>query len=1297
MDERLVSQIQRFTLEARHELEREASEQLEGIHGWLPDGSFSKADLYPALKQIDEARKTRDRLEAYVAAEKDAGFDARTARRKLVRETAFTWLNRLVAIRMMEERKLIRQSISRLWDSNAYLYWLADGRDPEAMGLHEQGETPANAVGEGPRHVAYRRFLLWQCGELAREVPVLFDPGTLASRLCPRPNVLKNLVAGMNEEELVEAWRPGNEETIGWVYQAFSSEELQAAFAGAREQGKKFGPEDIPAVTQLFTIRWVVRFLVENTLGRLWLEMHPDSRLREKLSCLVRLPDGAQRPLKAVRRITFLDPACGSMHFGLVAFDLFAEMYMEEIENAGRPGWPEKPSVEKPEDIPAAIIAVNLHGIDLDLRAVQLSALILFLRARTMNPKCPFTDRNLACANVEQITGGRLEDFIRQAKFGHPIYERILRRLAQSLKDSDNMGSLLRPERQLEELIAEEKRRAERDTLLLPGFSREQFDTEEGMDEFFDILQEQIMRYLDIFTKQTRINGSHPSYFAAETAKGLRFVRLVQQRYDIIATNPPYLSNRKMNSRLRELMDERFNEAKGDLYAAFIVRCKELLKAHGLLGMLTMHSFMFISSYEELRAKLRAEIAIETLAHYGGGLFSVGNPGTLQTAAFVFRREPDEKKREENVGVYFRLVRERESEAKRLAFEQALAALRDGQEHPLVFHYAQKDFDAIPGKPWVYWVTAGVREAFKKFRALGDVCKPTAGLRTSDNFRFLRLWWEIGKRNIEYQCESQTNAEGSNIRWFPYMKGGPYRKWWGNQEYIVNWANGGAEISNAIMEAYPYLGRPWLGGIDFYFKRGITWTDLTSGRFSARLSPGGFIYDVSGSSAFPHDSEFVLGLMNSEFAQYALKLVNPTMHVQVGDLARLPIPSKISEKFLAMVKTCCDKAKQDSRESEITYDFIQPLESLEFLSSRKALLASKENEIDQEVSRLYGLTDEDLAAIDRELSGQPVASEDDADAETGTEEEEETQAAELSPDEWARSWISYAVGIVLGRFEIGKPDGLGRGNFPPEVNQALEKLAAPDGILVNDPGQPLDLAARAWHAIEIMLGEDEAKRRIAAALAAGDPVEALHGWFDRFTGQPATSFWKYHFQLYRKRPVYWPLQSPGRKFTVWLFHERLTKDTLFHVRSGIVEPRLRMVEQQITDLKGRAERDRRLRKELDRLRDFADDLREFSRRLKAITDRGYTPHIDDGVLLNAAPLHEILPSWPDTRKAWQELEAGEYDWAQQAMEYWPDRVKEKCRTNRSFAIAHGQENLYRSPEEEKTRASRGKGRGRRRQ
>ena len=460
MHDKLIAQIQGFTLDARAALETEAGRQLEGIYGWLPDGKFADPSRYPAIQQIEAATETRRRLEAYAAEEKAAGVAGPEARARIVRETAFTWLNRLVALRMMEERKIIKSTVGKLDKSNSFIFWLTSDGNEEMYALHQKGALPQNAMGEGPSDEAYRKFLLWQCDQLAKDVSVLFDPANLSSRLFPRPPVLKEIVDAMNRDGLVEAWQAGNEETVGWVYQAFNAEELQAAFTAARLSKKKFEAKDIPSVTQLFTLRWVVKFLVENTLGRLWVEMHPDSRLRERLTYLVPF-NGPARTLKPAKSITFLDPSCGSMHFGLVAFDLLAEMYQEELERAGQTGWHETPSVATVDEIPESIIANNIFGIDIDLRAVQLSALTMLLKARTLNKKCAFSDRNLACANVEAITGGKLETFIAHSEFSHPIYERILRGIVHGLKDSEQLGSLLRLEKTLEDLIAGERKTVE--------------------------------------------------------------------------------------------------------------------------------------------------------------------------------------------------------------------------------------------------------------------------------------------------------------------------------------------------------------------------------------------------------------------------------------------------------------------------------------------------------------------------------------------------------------------------------------------------------------------------------------------------------------------------------------------------------------------------------------------------------------------------------------------------------------------------------------------------------------------
>ena len=1263
MNDTLINAIQTFTLHARADLEREAHEQLEGLYGWLPDGSFAPEDRYPALT-IPEARETRARLKQYARDESEAGFDAAKARSKLVREAAFTWLNRFVAFKMLESRRVLKTLLIAPERANAYLLWLADDRDPEAHRLHDAGDSPVNAMGEGPRQTAYRRFLIWQCGELAREMSVLFDPGTVASCLCPRPNALNAVVANLNAENLSEAWVPGNEETIGWVYQGFNTEDKAAVF-DSFQKGKKITADMIGAATQIFTPHWVVRYLVDNSLGRLWINMHPDSALKEKLTYFVPpAGDHAARPLKPVREILFLDPSCGSMHFGLVAFDLFAEMYREEIVHAGQPGWPKMPSVANEDEIPSAIVASNLYGIDLDPRAVQISALTLLIKARGLNPQATVTDRNLACCNVEVITGGRLNAIIQGVNFDQPIYGRILRAMADRLKDSDNLGSLLRPECDLERLIDEEQEKLDRSAGLLPGMGESDLftlDTAEKKEKFFAGLAAVIATQLDEFVRQSRVAGKDEGHFVGEASKGLNFLRLVQKRYDVVATNPPYLDSRDYNAIHKAYLENEFPSAKRNLFAAFIQRCLELTDPQGYVGMITGQSYMFISSYEDLRKCILASGAIRTLAQYDYNLFKE----RVDTAAFVMRHETDVKQRKRSVGVYFRLVKERDANAKRLAFESAVAAYRAGQPHPQVFTYKQADFDAIPDTPWIYWMPERVRNLFVTCDILEKTAKPRQGLATADNMRFLRFWWEVGKPLLGLRFADRLTAEKSGGKWFPYMKGGTPRSWFGNQSNVINWKADGAEI-----DAFP---RAVIRNPDYYFRRGVTWSLISSKGFAARLSPGGFIFDVAGMTCFPPENliPITLAILNSRVGKFILSALNPTINYQVGDIERLPVPNERNPKIAELVNQCVEMARQYSRESETTYDFIAPLRQAEDRAARQQRLWALETEIDAEVSRLYGLSTEDMAALELELSGNTIVENSEEAEPAGEEDDEIVETPELSQAEISTQWISYAIGTVLGRFEVGKPDGLGHGDFPEPVVAEILKLVDKDGIMPCEAGHPQDIAARVSGCLDLMLGATAGREAIRTALGNGDPLDALRDWLDRFTGQPAQSFWRYHFQMYRKRPVYWPFQSPNRRYTVWVFHEQFGPDTLFRIRNEFVEPRLRLAEREITDLRVQANKDRRAARELDRMLDLADDLGKFAAMLKAITERGYTPQIDDGVLLNAAPLHEVLPSWPDTKAAWKELETGKYDWAHQARAYWPDRVKAACWANKSFAIAHG--------------------------
>jgi hypothetical protein len=460
----------------------------------------------------------------------------------------------------------------------------------------------------------------------------------------------------------------------------------------------------------------------------------------------------------------------------------------------------------------------------------------------------------------------------------------------------------------------------------------------------------------------------------------------------------------------------------------------------------------------------------------------------------------------------------------------------------------------------------------------------------------------------------------------------------------------------------------------------VTWTFTTSKRFNARLSPGGFIFDVNGSTLFPKNIRIVLGILNTSLAQVLLGFINPTISFQVGDLARLPIPTESSKQLESLVDRAISLAMKDSAEDETTFDFISPPwygtldDTTTELFLRDDALADVEKAIDEEVYRLYGISDQDRKAIESELA-QPVAEGEDAAKDAGTDY--------IDDEELARRWISYAVGIVMGRFQPDIGD-LGQGRFSQPVAAELRSLTDSDGVATLMDGHQDDLAHKVWQALQIALGEEGASEVVEAALDGSSQPETL---LRRYL---VKDFYKRHLQQYRKRPVYWLLQSKDRAFSAYVFHERATKDTLPLIlgnryvggKINYIETRIEEIRDDMKTAQGKKKKD--LEKVLEIREKSLLDVVSFAATIKKVLESknergetvGWTPEIDDGVILNLAPLRELMPSWKEPAKFWQELEDGKYDWSYTAMRYWPDRVLEKCKKNKSYAIAHGQMDVY---------------------
>jgi hypothetical protein len=1048
--------------------------------------------------------------------------------------------------------------------------------------------------------------------------------------------------------------------------------------------------------------------------------MHPDTHLRNGplLDYLVPLPAETQPArLRLVSEIRLLDPACGGMHLGMVAFDLFAAMYAEECERAGEDGWPATPSVSTPDEIPAAILAHNLFGIDIDLRAVQLAALALFLKAKSYNKRAQITRLNLACADVNPLGGAALGEFVAEMRFTRPIYEKLMRALWAKLEDADEVGSLLRLEQEMGELIAAERARY-RETPLFAGIGGE-FEGDAAEEEFWQLIAVQIEQGLHEFARRQAERGRDLRFFESEAVKGLQLLDIMLNRYDVVVTNPPYSGKRNLNDVLAAYLDTAYPTGKGDLYAAFIQRCAELLEPDGRLGMITQQSFMFLSSYEALRTSLRTRFAIETMAHTGPRAFAEISGEKVNTTVFVLHAEADAGRRNQSEGVYFRLVQAGEGDAKREAFEVALAAMQGAADLPAnVYRLSQQRFDAIPGSPWVYRLPEDILHLFETMPLLSSVALPRQGLTTADNTRFIRYWWEVGQKSVIHGCLNRKQAEMLGGTWYPVMKGGQAKRWFGAEIETVNWRNDGAEVKAYIVDRYPYLNGKWewvAKNPEFYFREGAAYSAVSTGGLYLRWMPDGYICEHASNAIYPDatgwSSIMLTGLFNSNLAQYIVGL-NETININIDDLLRMPVfDIDEARKLEPLVTKCILRRMWADTFVEQFERFIVPLrwgEGTLPISSNSRQLDQLEAQLNSEVFHLYGIPPDIRAMIEPTFEPGTINIDNTEDTDTSQEHRFTTDNSDGSDLQIAIYWMAYAVGIILGRFQPGVPGALGRAIyhpndfavgslpapdpaefdelvgpaqrfahidadggrhvFPADVELALQALAVPDGITLFDPGHPRDLSMLVDKALRLMLG-DAAAQAVIDQTAGGDLRRFLEKDF----------FSQHHVRWYRKRPIYWPIQSAKRGFGFLVFHEQFDHKTLPVLRNH-ADDKLRGLDQQIGDLTPELESltgsaRRKHQGALADLHALRDEVHDFAQALERIMRGGYTPApnwIDDGVILRLAPLWEVLPLWRnEPKKYWERLAAGDFDWAHIALHYWPERVKAKCNENRSFAIAHG--------------------------
>lgn len=765
---------------------------------------------------------------------------------------AYTWFNRIAAVRYMEVHDFLPSRVRMFTRPAADGSWeLGSQAADEALDVEIAGADPAHiaelkqAGEDGP---LFRYLFLAQCAELSGCLPGVFQPVDacmallLPANLMDPDGVIGRMVGDIDEED----WR--NVQVLGWMYQYYNSEVKDAFFASRAKEA----PDTIGPATQLFTPDWIVRYMVQNSLGRLWMLNNPASPLRGEMEYYIE-PDAEHEDfieINGPEDISLCDPACGSGHILVYAFELLSKMYLER-------GYRER-------EIPGLVLSKNLHGMEIDPRAAQIARLALAMCARGMDRR--FFGRGVQ-ADIAVLAPVALgEGDVPQ---GSAFEKR--KDLVDALAHLDEVGSLLAPDGA--DLAAI------REAMALTG--------DGGL--FVSSSRERLRRALD----------------TCET---------LARRHDCVVANPPYMGSSSFGPFMSKWVKRNYPDVKSDLCTCFIERGFNLTKDRGYAAMITMQSWMFLGSFEKMRSSLIGSKSILSMLHLGPRAFdAIGGEVVNVTADVVYNG------RATCEGAYVRLVDINGSDAKR---QKALEAIGN----PGCDRFYRRDaetFKQIPGTPIAYWASDALLDAFAANKKLKDFATPRVGLQTGENARFVREWWEVDDQTSSYSCQSVQESVSSACKWFPYNKGGDFRKWYGNNSSVVNWEHDGQEIRNNKDENGKLLSRPQ--NTNCFFKPSITWSKISSGSIAFRFKPAGHVFDVAGTSVFSDaDSlKYLQGACNSSVIMRVASMLSPTLNFEVGQIATYPIiqNEELEPSVNATVDSCRELSKEDWDSFETSWDF----------------------------------------------------------------------------------------------------------------------------------------------------------------------------------------------------------------------------------------------------------------------------------------------------------------------------------------------------------------------------------------
>lgn len=1165
--------IKKFAVWARTELIARVS--LKGVEYGITEDNIEDANADSVGGKVLTADEKKQR-QALIAEIHDKGY------KQVMEEVAYTWFNRFSALRFMEVNGYIPSHVRVFTDEEnnfkpqiitEAIHLDLDGLDMEKVYELKDAEKTEEL---------YKYLLIVQCNALNKILPGMFQKIADYTELLLPDNLLRegSVIQQMIELIPEDDWKDAVQ-IIGWLYQYYNSEKKDDVFA-ALKKNVKITKENIPAATQLFTPDWIVRYMVENSLGRLWLEGHPDvkeqllpteeeqsayaagNRDPEDTKWHYYLEEAEQEPevqaqLAEIRKeyaaltpdqLKVIDPCSGSGHILAYMFDVLMKIYESY-------GYTTREAV-------ASVVENNLYGLDIDDRAAQLAYFAVMMKARQYDRR--FFSRGIqphvyAIAESNHVDSFALEYFCN----GDAKLKKAMDTIIKELHDAKEYGSIL--------------------TVTPQDWS--------ALYARFAEIKEDIH-----ISREATLRELLPLVQVAE---------VLAQKYDTVVTNPPYMGSSGMSAKLSDFVKKNYPDSKSDMSTVCMEKTISMCKQNGYMAMINIPVWMFLTSYEKLRDTILQNNSITSMVHPGRGIFG----SDFGTIAFAISK----RKVYGYKGCYRRLFSKQGEVESPEVREQRFLECRGK------FEAAQENYFKIPGHPISYWVSKDLLTAFIKGKKLGEMADSKQGLATADNNRFLRLWYEVDIDKVTFSCENEEQSSSGLYKWYPYNKGGEFRKWYGNNDYVVNWEYNGREIRNFTDDKGKLRSRPQ--NTQFYFRESFSWSLVTSSVAAFRYKPMGHIFDVAGMSCFSQTNLlYLLALCNTKVVMKILEIIAPTINYQCGDIANIPVilsDKECKQKIENKVESCINISRNDWDSFETSWDF-QHHPLLRKVSTiaeafnqwqteceeRFNQLKANEEELNRIFIDIYGLQDE----LTPEVEDKDVT----------------VRKADLGRD--IRSFISYAVGCMFGRYSLDV-DGLAYAGGEWDNSKYASFAADKDNIIpiCDDEYFEDDIVGLFVKFVKTVYGADtldENLKFIADALGGkGQPKDVIRNYF-------LSDFYSDHCKIYQKRPIYWLFDS-GKKngFKALIYMHRYQPDTIARIRTDYVHEQQARYRTAIADLEQRianastGERVK-LNKKLTTLQAQDTEIRTYEEKIHHLADQMISIDLDDGVKKNYAIFQDVL-------------------------------------------------------------------------